>query len=450
VTEAVKIISPEIIRDFYKNPSRKSQTLEKIVALLQYCTMDLLKEPYNFEPLAGVHLLLSASQSTTSFSSSDRKILLNNETQLFLLPCKDLFVDFNLSTTLPFLFGNQQFRKQFDMQPLNATLLLKNLHRALEKQGSLEKWNGENPTSEWVSDFWKFMKAQKFSVVSAGSGDASKWPIIPTLSGGLFSLERIDMIIKPSQSQIQLQELFSKLGCHFLDAKLCHVVETQTFPKMDGIATLSNPLSVCNAMKDIPLNFNSLTSKDKQLLLEYFNTATFQLEGSHSAFAQVLRNCPIFEAIDGTFVALDGDWQILPFPHEDMPSKGLLKFKPDFHNFYEALGATKLLPSTFFQHHLFPTFPGLSQNSRDKEMDFVRTTWALRKAEDPSFVWLVAGLAWIEHSGKLLKASELYNPQDDILRQLYPNNILPDSYIPWVDFLKEIGLVMEVRTFICH
>ena len=93
---------------FQNSPFKSLISEKRVVALFNYCCLDLFEEPKKIpETLAGVPFLLLASKSITTFDSGVAKFVARNEFELELFPRnQDLFVDITFSQVLVKMFNN--------------------------------------------------------------------------------------------------------------------------------------------------------------------------------------------------------------------------------------------------------------------------------------------------------------------------------------------------------
>eukprot|EP00729_Bicosta_minor_P006829 gene6829-31479_t len=210
-----------------------------------------------------------------------------------------------------------------------------------------------------------------------------------------------------------------------------------------------------DAKKESPLclDFSWLKSSDVDDLLHYFAAAG--LAHDHLELLQLL---PIFELATPSkeeptkkFVAIAGvlNVRLLPLfaPKTDLKDGCFLKAKPGCETLYQSLGIVPLKQSELYTNHIFPKFSSMTKEMRMEAMADVRLSLAQLCAEDREFLTKLKELPWVQAQStdsKLYRCNELFDRNELVFRDFFPDRIPPRSMSEWVPFMLQLGLQKEM------
>ena len=421
-----KEVQPQDVRDYFREKARSTgfahDTIERapfpgltsteaVVGVLRYVLSDLEKNEVGATSLDGLPLLPLANGDLHRFGASTgegfggRALIVSGPSVLasLLLGAQHPLLVHPLAA--PFLrdwVQHDDVARLLDIVPMSIAVLAERLCDVLPghwHDQSAVPWSEQpgEPTKIWISCFWRFLGLQQCTDLSP----FAPWPVIPVTNKGqpaLLAAKHKSCVLHlrytvetgstiglsaPILIPVQLParsarvyDILARIGVPVLDTSFCAEADLPKLgPTLKGVgieeyeATVAlTALSHCIAEMGLDVDA-SLTPKDRDVLLEYWQAAELTLDHQ-----KMLKRLPLFEKEGSrhSFVSIaDRPWSMLP---EDIPVSDLrgefLKHKVQFAALYESLNVEPLTRERFYVEFIFKEIERgeISEEERGRHM----------------------------------------------------------------------------------
>ena len=463
-----KVVTPDSVRHFLRECWDLS-TLDKSykLVLLEYCLEDLIDIDVGTHA-CNLPLLPLANGDFGSFSEASKGIsyfICNDLEYMLLEPIHDKVIDQNVP-------HNITSRLSAIAKSLKANLCIFNVHYLLQffprfvpaewKYNNKVSWDPEScckhPTSAWVMLFWQYLKnhCQKLSLFS-------DWPILPSISGHLYSASRQSKLINAEKLSEKIRNILIKIGCKILNpnygvdhADLSHYVNDG-----NGAGILESIYDVV-ALNDGVMStvFDNLKADERDELRGFLLDPKWYFGGSMNE--SDIRNCkrlPIYKvyALGSTsglnFSDLEGSQKYLP--PVDIPEHFLGdEFIICSSNSEEGIllryyGIQRMGKALIYKQYVLNKISELDTEVRDNIIISILQNLPQLCIEDTSFRDYLRNLEFVPTpSGALKRPTMLYDPRNEELYALledsdsFPYGLFEESHI--LDMLQGLGLRTSV------
>ena len=444
----------------------------QLYALLELCLSD--KEAT--AELVGAPLLPMADGTVGVFGANDdeRKVYLASEQELGLLQEHlGSMLELSLPAELMEQLCSEEVQQYTNVQRMDVDSLCKLVATTLPSgwEGQEEvSWDGEEgKSSEWVSQFWKYVLPR----CSVELKILEEMPLLPTKQATLCRLSRglLDVTGLPEE----VISLLTVVGCRTLDNA---IVQSHSFferfvhaPNVGGVVVALDT-SVSGDLVQLLDRFTQATHESRISLRQWLGTklteeARHQAQSSMSeqAFSflngvvdslttnetgdpldkirKILKSLPIYEVHSSVdiFVTIYPEHRLAP-PDADLEllTKDFLKVtNPNDQALFEFLELRNLEMASFYKTHLFTELPKMATPARDKGMIGMLMELPRLSKEDPSFRESISDLAFVPNAGdgRLQQVHELYSASAEL------EGLLDDSCFPAAEYrAPDVAMVL--------
>ena len=474
-------ITPTLVRNFLRNPAVKRRSRNQNLHLLDYVLSD---DPPTTD-LTGVPLLPLASGASVPFhphchaSHPSSSIFSPSEncTTALLPNMSNRFLDQSVS--------GETYKKLDDMAATevdreNSTQLVKltkdivieNFPVSLPAEWFVDgcdkvRWNPDHsghPPEKWLNDVWRWIQDS----FSDSLEPLQKIPLIPlpplstTTDKSLGVLSQHSKFIFASDGSgnvlpSQVTSLLTAAGCTVLfdHPSYLHHQDINSYiapPSAAGAISVLSRASLQPAQEHIKLS----TSSDRSTLRDFFTRLPAHLATKHK---RLLRQLPLFDTLLGSCTAVQVNYQILyaASPEFSLPlgfnfrksDQIISSADPKAYQLLEMLTVHILQPAEVFLMYLFPDIQAKSVYSLQETSTIIFSILRQMinlKTQCKGFHDAMKVLPFVStDKGHLKKPSELYDPNDALLSNLFleetnkfPSKEYNDGHV--ISTLKELGL----------
>ena len=472
-------ITPSLLRSVLKSHNVNATSYNDKVLLLDFILRDDPTGDLNgipLLPLANKQFATFCPHSHAEAPSTSVFVPTSNCTAMLLPNNNHRFLNGNLPEALrqkliAMAANDVHSNNPTQLIPLTKEIVLQNLRSSLPSEWFSDpekvQWipgDSDHPPESWLKEIWNWIHSSFPDTLSPFENlPLVQLPPLPTTtdkclgilskhSRFIFALDGSGNILLP-----QVIGLLTAAGCTVLfdHPSYLHHPDINSYiapPTTAGAMSVLSRASLQPAQEHIKLS----TSNDRSSLREFF---TRQPEYITTAHRHLLNQLPLFDTLHGSCTTVQVNGQILnaASPEFSLPSgfnfrksdQIISSADPKAHQFLTILIVQILQPAEVFLRYLFPDIQAKSVYSLQETSTIM--LWILQrifnlKTQCKGFQDAMKVLPFVStDEGHLKKPSELYDPNDSLLFNLFlgetnnfPSEEYNDEHV--ISTLKELGL----------